>query len=172
MAPLQLSLPERTKMAASVNNFKFTVLQSQRRGPRYSLQWGEAGGSVQVIQSLSLSLSLCTLLCGLICKCILVRLKLPSQSSIFPLPLWHLWFAIAARNKVQSFLMCAAAQKAPIALRRSSHKQLCIPFYVAWLKWVQIFVNINMVWQAAMQMTLLLRESADCNEVNTTVRFL
>lgn len=38
---------------------------------------------------------------------------------------------------------------------------------------MQIFVNINMVWQAAMQMTLLLREreSADCNEVNTIVRF-
>lgn len=51
------------------------------------------------------------LLCGLICKCIFVRLKLPSQSSIFPPPLWRRWFAIAARNKVQSFLMCTAVRR-------------------------------------------------------------
>lgn len=53
MASLQISLPESTKMAASVNNFKFTVLQSQRRVPCSSLRWGKAGEGVQFKQSVA-----------------------------------------------------------------------------------------------------------------------
>lgn len=81
MAPLQVSLPERSKMAASVNNLKFTVLQSQRRRPRLLLTPRED----RMERAIQTERSLRTPLCGLICKCIFVRVRLPSHSSVSPL---------------------------------------------------------------------------------------
>lgn len=78
----------------------------------------------------------------------------------------NVFFIASITSLIPTICDCCSEQSAaffnvhsiivPIAQPWSCNKQLCLPSYVAGLKWVQISVNANKVWQAAMQITLLL----------------
>lgn len=129
MAPLQVPLPECAKMAASVNNFRFTALQWpwwRQRGCAINWEARERGRKKKALPLYSnFNMQ----------KCFIHRRR---RFSFF-----DVWYAFITQKQWAFFRFFFWLWVIQTWFSRSSSKTISASFYVAQCNWVQTFASVN-----------------------------